>query len=242
MRISDLIRAGGSLQDAAYGGTAELTRYRVARRRDPRRRTSVNIDLAAVLRGDPAANIVLAAVRPAQHQGDTAVGRAGKRHPGGEVRFPGRYAIKRGETLSSVIARAGGLTEFAFPEGSVFTREELRAPRAGAARWSGGAPASTTWRSWRCNRWPRAQGNGGGGGSIARRSVVAVAIAQYEGGRPPGDRPAAERCRPRADPMPTSSCAAAISLIVPKFQQEVTVIGEVPNATSHLYQGRPHTR
>src|SRR4029077_12281105 len=44
----------------------------------------------------------------------------------GEGRFPGRYDIKRGETLISVLARAGGLTEFAFPEGSVFTREELK--------------------------------------------------------------------------------------------------------------------
>ena len=44
----------------------------------------------------------------------------------GEVRFPGNYAIQRGETLKSVIERAGGLTEYAFPEGSVFTREELR--------------------------------------------------------------------------------------------------------------------
>jgi protein involved in polysaccharide export with SLBB domain len=44
----------------------------------------------------------------------------------GEVRFPGTYAIRRGETLKSVIERAGGLTDFAFPEGSVFTREELR--------------------------------------------------------------------------------------------------------------------
>ena len=29
------------------------------------------------------------------------------------------YAIKRGETLKSVVARAGGLTEYAFPEGSM---------------------------------------------------------------------------------------------------------------------------
>lgn len=44
----------------------------------------------------------------------------------GEVRFPGRYAIQRGETLSDVIARAGGLTEFAFPAGSVLSRESLK--------------------------------------------------------------------------------------------------------------------
>lgn len=44
----------------------------------------------------------------------------------GEVRFPGRYAIQRGETLSDVIERAGGLTEFAFPAGSVLSRESLK--------------------------------------------------------------------------------------------------------------------
>lgn len=40
----------------------------------------------------------------------------------GEVRNPGTYAILRNERLSSVIARAGGLTPQAFPYGAVFTR------------------------------------------------------------------------------------------------------------------------
>ena len=44
----------------------------------------------------------------------------------GEVKRPGRYAIMRGDTLSSVIRRAGGLTENAYPYGSVFTRTRVR--------------------------------------------------------------------------------------------------------------------
>ena len=44
----------------------------------------------------------------------------------GEVRFPGRYPIQRGETLRSVMERAGGLTDLAFVDGAVFTREELK--------------------------------------------------------------------------------------------------------------------
>ncbi|MGM0599873.1 MAG: SLBB domain-containing protein [Candidatus Rifleibacteriota bacterium] len=41
----------------------------------------------------------------------------------GQVRRPGPYALKyRGEPLSSVIERAGGLTRRAFPEGAVFMR------------------------------------------------------------------------------------------------------------------------
>jgi len=40
----------------------------------------------------------------------------------GEVRYPGVYPILRGERLSSVLARAGGLTDAAYPYGAVFTR------------------------------------------------------------------------------------------------------------------------
>ena len=44
----------------------------------------------------------------------------------GEVRFPGRYNITEGEKLSSVLARAGGFTTHAFVEGAVFAREEVK--------------------------------------------------------------------------------------------------------------------
>ncbi len=44
----------------------------------------------------------------------------------GEVRRPGVYTIRRGETLSELIKRAGGLTDQAYPYGAVFTRERVR--------------------------------------------------------------------------------------------------------------------
>jgi protein involved in polysaccharide export with SLBB domain len=44
----------------------------------------------------------------------------------GEVARPGLYVIRKGETLSQLIARAGGLTELAYPYGTVFTRESVR--------------------------------------------------------------------------------------------------------------------
>ncbi|MCP1608979.1 protein involved in polysaccharide export with SLBB domain [Azospirillum lipoferum] len=44
----------------------------------------------------------------------------------GAVRRPGRYDIGRGETLSSLIARAGGLIDDAYPAGAVLTRESER--------------------------------------------------------------------------------------------------------------------
>lgn len=44
----------------------------------------------------------------------------------GEVARPGVYTIRRGETLSQLLARAGGVTEFAYPYGAVFTRRSVR--------------------------------------------------------------------------------------------------------------------
>ena len=44
----------------------------------------------------------------------------------GEVKFPGSYLVKKGETLSKVIERAGGLTEEAFVRGAVYTRQSIR--------------------------------------------------------------------------------------------------------------------
>lgn len=40
----------------------------------------------------------------------------------GEVRYPGRFDLMRGERLSSLLQRAGGLTSTAYPYGAVFTR------------------------------------------------------------------------------------------------------------------------
>ncbi|MFW7526491.1 SLBB domain-containing protein [Vibrio ostreicida] len=44
----------------------------------------------------------------------------------GEVVFPGAYTFQRGETIQDVIERSGGLTQFAYPQGAVFSRESLR--------------------------------------------------------------------------------------------------------------------
>jgi polysaccharide biosynthesis/export protein len=43
----------------------------------------------------------------------------------GQVRRPGQYTILRSERLSSVLKRAGGLTEVAYPFGTVFLRQSV---------------------------------------------------------------------------------------------------------------------
>ncbi len=125
MRISDLLLAGGNLDEAAFTEDAELTRFNVVDG-EYREKEVVTVDLAAILRGDASVDMVLS---PYDHlrisplpdwNSDWSVTLEG------EVRFPGEYQILRGETLSDVMERAGGLTAQAFPEGAVFLREELR--------------------------------------------------------------------------------------------------------------------
>jgi protein involved in polysaccharide export with SLBB domain len=125
MRLSDLLRAGGNLSEGAYTQEAELTRLTVVNG-EHRNKRVVQVDLEAVLRGDPEADLLLA---PYDHlnispipdwDSDWSV------TVEGEVRFPGEYQILRGETLSQLMERVGGLTNEAFPEGAIFLREDLK--------------------------------------------------------------------------------------------------------------------
>ena len=124
MRISDLIRAGGSLTDGAYTRRAELTRYTVDNG-EMRQSSVMAVDLEAVLRGDRGADRLLRShdnlsiTRVPEWDTEWSVTFEG------EVRFPGEYRIRRGETLSSVLDRAGGLTSAAFAPGAIFLRESL---------------------------------------------------------------------------------------------------------------------
>jgi protein involved in polysaccharide export with SLBB domain len=125
MRVSDLIRAGAGLQEAAYGLDAELTRYVVG---PDRRRQSelVKVSLAEILAGDSTADVLLQPYDILQVKETPLWREQWSVEIRGEVNFPGKFAITSGETLLNVLERAGGLTEFAFPEGSVFIREDLK--------------------------------------------------------------------------------------------------------------------
>jgi len=44
----------------------------------------------------------------------------------GEVKHPGRYDLMAGDTMSKLIARAGGLSDHAYPDGAIFSRATER--------------------------------------------------------------------------------------------------------------------
>jgi protein involved in polysaccharide export with SLBB domain len=229
MRISDLIRAGGSLEDAAYGGEAELSRYEVING-EYRQTELIDIDLAAVLRGDPAADI---AVKPYDALNIKEVPQWRELETvsiEGEVRFPGLYPIQRGETLRQVLQRAGGLTDLAFPSGAVFTREELR-------RREQQQLDRLSERLRRDLAVLALQGAQTGAGNLQALSVGEGLLAELQSSTAVG------RLVIELDQVLAAAPGGAQDivlkngdrLLVPKQSQEVTVIGEVQNATSHRY-------
>lgn len=48
----------------------------------------------------------------------------------GEVKYPGTYTVRRGETIGTLLQRAGGLTDYANAKGVIFARESLRKQEA----------------------------------------------------------------------------------------------------------------
>ncbi len=125
MRISDLIRAAGKLQESAYLLNAEITRYRTING-EYRQAEHIEVDLAAILSGYQEADLALKSHDHLVIKDVPRWAEIERIEIKGEVKFPGTYAVRRGETLSSVLRRAGGVTDLAFVEGAVFMREELR--------------------------------------------------------------------------------------------------------------------
>jgi protein involved in polysaccharide export with SLBB domain len=231
MRVSDLLRAGGKLDPAAYSGTAELARFR--RLDDERQSELVQVDLAAILRGDASADLLLQPFDvltikelPEWSTRESVTLR-------GEVRFPGTYPIRRGETLRSVIERAGGLSTLAFTRGAVFTREELRQRETQQAK-------DLSQRLRRDLAAVAIQTSQASQSGDAAQSALAAQslLAQLEDTQSIGrlvinlDGVLARGIGSRDDIILRNGD----ELVVPKIKQEVAVIGEVQNSTAHLYR------
>jgi polysaccharide biosynthesis/export protein len=181
--------------------------------------------LMAALRGDATANVAVApydvlSVREVPRwQADGSIVLRG------EVVFPGTYSIRHGETLSSVVQRAGGLTDQAFPGGSVFTRVSLRdREREQLDQMARRIESELATLSL------------ADAGANDVRSIGQGLVTQLRNTQPTG------RFVIQLDQVLTGNRASDILLrdgdvlSVPVLAQEVTVIGEVQYTTSHAYQ------
>lgn len=126
MTVSGLLRLAGGFRRGAYRKEADLSSYVIEN--DEKVLTKHNVvDIAKALNGDKSADVALQpgdVVGIRQMTGWQDIGASITID--GEVRFPGTYGIEEGERLSSVLERAGGLRDDAYPAGAVLERVAVR--------------------------------------------------------------------------------------------------------------------
>jgi polysaccharide biosynthesis/export protein len=231
MRVSDLLRAGGSLDEAAYGGQAELTRYQIGDG-EARQAELIKIDLRRVLAGDAAANLELQPFDYLMIKEVPLWASQEQVEIRGEVKFPGRYPIHRGETLRSVMERAGGLTDLAFAAGAVFTREELQ------EREKKQLETLATRLESDVAQFSLMTAQETGKDASSALTVGQSLLANIRNAAPVGrlviDLDRSMKAQPGSEMDVVLKDGDR--LLVPRVTQEVTVVGEVQSATSHLYR------
>ena len=121
--VNDLIAAAGGLLESAYTEQAEITRVMDG---DASKVKHIKFNLQAALLGSNGENIALRSKDSINIFSIPNWQENVKVELKGEVKFPGIYTIRRGETLSNLLERAGGFSEFAAPNAAIFTREAIR--------------------------------------------------------------------------------------------------------------------
>jgi polysaccharide biosynthesis/export protein len=124
MKLSDLLRLAGGFRKFAFASKAELTRVTPMPTGPLTEQISVNPEEAFA--GNPEYDISL-------YEDDYLFIRAvpdwhlyRKVSLTGEVKFPGDYALIKGERMSSLIDRAGGFTDKAYVRGATLARVSVR--------------------------------------------------------------------------------------------------------------------
>ncbi|GHE80681.1 SLBB domain-containing protein [Thalassotalea profundi] len=120
----DIVVAAGGLLESAYLVKAEITRDQIDD--EMANKLTLSFNLSAALKDDESQNIEMKSKDrlnihhiPAWQENHIVELK-------GEFKFPGKYTIRRGESLKQLIERVDGFTEYADIEASLFTREKLK--------------------------------------------------------------------------------------------------------------------
>lgn len=122
MTIPEIVLAAGGLTESAYLDEVEISRFFTDKSSIASRNT-YQVNLGAEL-SEPKTKLqakdVIQVRRIPQWYKEQYI------ELGGEFVFPGRYLVKDGESLRSVIERAGGFTHLAYPGAAVFMRDSVK--------------------------------------------------------------------------------------------------------------------
>ena len=121
--VRDLITAAGGLLESAYVKQAEITRIVAS---DASKIEHLRLDLESAMQGDLQSNITLQSKDSINVFAIPNWQENVKVELKGELKFPGIYTIRRGETLTELLERAGGFSTFAEQKAAVFTRTSIK--------------------------------------------------------------------------------------------------------------------
>jgi protein involved in polysaccharide export with SLBB domain len=126
MTAADLLRMSGGFKRSAYQQEADLTSYSIIDG-DHVDLDHREIPIGRALAGEADTDVVLKpgdVLTIRQIGGWNDIG--GAVSVSGEVMHPGRYGIQRGEHLSSILKRAGGFSNEAYPYAAILDRAQVR--------------------------------------------------------------------------------------------------------------------
>lgn len=126
MTVRDLVMDAGNLKITAYLKNAEINR--TVRNAEEATSFPITINLEQAMQGNPQHNLMLLPLDELTVRKIPNWTEETERYVSlqGEFRFPGVYPIYKGEKISAVIERAGGITGKAYLAGAKFTRQTVQ--------------------------------------------------------------------------------------------------------------------
>ncbi|TGE79876.1 polysaccharide biosynthesis protein [Pseudoalteromonas sp. KS88] len=220
--VNELITAAGGLLESAYIDQAEITRIAAG---DASKVEHIKFNLQKAMLGDSGNNRVLRSKDSLNIFSIPNWQENVKVELKGEVKFPGIYTIRRGETLTNLLDRAGGFSEFAEQNAAIFTRESIRVQeQKQLAKLSEELRRDIAQKSFE---------NSVGGTSLSydEMNKLLIDLADVEAvGRLVIDLPLIVEDKQKL------VLQDGDTLYVPSKRDSISVIGEVNYSTSHLYK------
>ena len=144
----------------------------------------------------------------------------------GEVRFPGAYALRDGETIGSLIERAGGFSSEAFPEATRYTSNATKEQQQASARKlierfqrEQASRRSVGQDSWCAQLRPLDEDYTESLLRSFQGRLLSTCLGSWQGMQ-----------------VPMCSCRMGTKLVVPKLVESITVAGEVYEPGSFRFE------
>jgi polysaccharide biosynthesis/export protein len=225
MGVKELVAAAGGFLESAYTKNAEITRFETDLNTSAFKEHQL-LNLESILAGNSEFRLqpkdVLSIRKIPDWRDEQFV------TLNGEFVFPGRYEIKDGDTLSQVIERAGGFTSFAEPRAFRFSRESLKEKEERQLQFlKQKLKEDLTEKS--------IESINAQSGSGATEASKLSAIFDQMDNRLVKGRMAVNLEKVMKSSEHDVKLKNGDELFIPKIMQEVSVIGQVQQATSHVF-------